>query len=85
MTMTRMLARYLAPDIRANCMILGSIKTGWLQWFDKEAVDALRSSIPMARFGEPEDVANLALFLSSEDSSYMTGQGVVLDGGEVIH
>ena len=83
LTMTRMLAKSLAPRIRANCMILGSIKTGWLQWFDKAAIEALRSSIPMGRFGEPEDVANLAVFLASEESSYMTGQGIVLDGGEV--
>jgi 3-oxoacyl-[acyl-carrier protein] reductase len=85
LTMTKMLAKTLAPRVRVNCMILGSIKTGWLQWFDKAAVDALRSSIPMGRFGEPEDVANLAVFLASAESSYMTGQGVVLDGGEVTH
>ncbi len=86
LTMTKMLAKTLAPKrIRVNCMILGSIKTGWLQWFDKAAVDALRSSIPMGRFGEPEDVANLAVFLASAESSYMTGQGIVLDGGEVTH
>jgi 3-oxoacyl-[acyl-carrier protein] reductase len=83
LTMTKMLAKTLAPRVRVNCMILGSIKTGWLQWFDKAAVEALRSSIPMGRFGEPEDVANLAVFLASSESSYMTGQGVVLDGGEV--
>jgi 3-oxoacyl-[acyl-carrier protein] reductase len=85
LTMTKMLAKALAPRIRVNCMILGSIKTGWLQWFDKAAVDELRSSIPMRRFGEPEDVANLAVFLASAESSYMTGQGIVLDGGEVTH
>jgi 3-oxoacyl-[acyl-carrier protein] reductase len=85
LTMTKMLAKTLAPRVRVNCMILGSIKTGWLQWFDKAAVEALRSSIPMGRFGEPEDVANLAVFLASSESSYMTGQGVVLDGGEVTH
>lgn len=85
LTMTKMLAKSLVPKIRVNCMILGSIKTGWLNWFDKAAADALRSSIPMGRFGEPSDVANLAVFLASDESSYMTGQGIVLDGGEVTH
>lgn len=85
LTMTKMLAKSLVPRIRVNCMILGSIKTGWLQWFDTAATDALRSSIPMGRFGEPADVANLAVFLASDESSYMTGQGIVLDGGEVTH
>jgi 3-oxoacyl-[acyl-carrier protein] reductase len=85
LTMTKMLAKSLVPRIRVNCMILGSIKTGWLQWFDEAAADALRSSIPMGRFGEPADVANLAVFLASDESSYMTGQGIVLDGGEVTH
>ncbi len=83
LTMTKMLAKSLAPRVRVNCMILGSIKTGWLQWLDKPTVDSLRSSIPMGRFGDPSDVANLAVFLASEESSYMTGQGIVLDGGEV--
>lgn len=85
LTMTKMLAKSLAPKVRVNCMILGSIKTGWLNWFDEAAVEALRSSIPMGRFGEPSEVASLAVFLASEESSYMTGQGVVLDGGEVTH
>jgi len=85
LTMTKMLAKSLVPRIRVNCMILGSIKTGWLQWFDEATASALRSSIPMGRFGEPADVANLAVFLASDESSYMTGQGIVLDGGEVTH
>ncbi len=85
LTMTKMLAKSLAPKVRVNCMILGSIKTGWLKWFDEADVDALRSSIPMGRFGEPAEVASLAVFLASDESSYMTGQGVVLDGGEVTH
>jgi 3-oxoacyl-[acyl-carrier protein] reductase len=85
LTMTKMLAKSLAPRIRVNCMILGSINTGWLRWFDQEGVEALRSSIPMGRFGEPTDVANLAVFLASEESGYITGQGIVLDGGEIAH
>lgn len=85
LAMTKMLAMSLAPRIRVNCMILGSIRTGWLEWFDAAAVDALKSSIPLGRFGEPSDVASLAVFLASPESSYMTGQGIVLDGGEVTH
>lgn len=85
LAMTKMLARSLVPRVRVNCMILGSIRTGWLSWFDEGGADALRSSIPMGRFGEPQDVANLAVFLASDESSFMTGQGIVLDGGEVAH
>lgn len=84
LTMTKMLARTLAPRVRVNCMVLGSIKTGWLQWFGEKEVRALRSGIPLRRFGEPADVASLAVFLASDESSFMTGQGVVLDGGEVM-
>ena len=83
LTMTKMLAKSLAPKVRVNCMVLGSIKTGWLQWFDEKQVEELRSYIPMKRFGEPADVANLAVFLASDESKFMTGQGLVLDGGEV--
>ncbi len=82
--MTKMLARTLAPRVRVNCMVLGSIKTGWLQWFGEKEVRALRSGIPLRRFGEPADVASLAVFLASDESNFMTGQGVVLDGGEVM-
>ena len=85
LTMTKMLAKSLAPKVRVNCMILGSFRTGWLKWFDDAAAEALRSSIPMGRFGEPAEVAKLAVFLASDESSYMTGQGLVLDGGEVTH
>jgi len=42
------------------------------------------SLIPLGRFGEPKDVANLALFLSSENSSYITGQVIQIDGGMLM-
>jgi 3-oxoacyl-[acyl-carrier protein] reductase len=84
LTMTKMLARTLAPTINVNCMILGAIDTTWVNWLSKEEVGTLKSSIPLRRFGEPEEVANLAVFLASGEANYITGQGIVIDGGEVM-
>ena len=83
-TMTKMLSRMLAPKVRVNCMILGSIETGWVDWLDKRTLEGYRSSISLRRFGKPEEVANVAVFLASEESSYINGQGIVVDGGDVL-
>ncbi len=83
-SMTRMMAKSLAPNVRVNCMALGSIRTTWVDWLDAAQRDSYLSAIPMRRFGEPTDVANLALFLASDESSFITGQVVVVDGGEVL-
>lgn len=83
-SMTRMLAKTLAPRVRVNCMALGSINTTWVDWLDEEQRESYVSAIPMKRFGEPQDVANVALFLASEESSFITGQVIVVDGGEVL-
>lgn len=84
-SMTKMLARSLAPNVRVNCMAFGSIDTGWVNWLDKKRLEEYRSAIPMGRLGRPSEAARLALFLASEESSFITGQVVVLDGGEVMH
>ncbi len=84
LTKTKMLARILAPSIRVNCMVLGSIKTGWVDWLDEETVESYTSSISLGRFGKPEEVASVAVFLASDDSSYITGQSIVVDGGDVL-
>jgi 3-oxoacyl-[acyl-carrier protein] reductase len=83
-SMTKTLAKSLAPKVRVNCMVLGSVKTGWVDWLDERQIDSYKSAIPMGRFGKPRDVANLALFLASDESSFITGQTVVIDGGEVL-
>jgi 3-oxoacyl-[acyl-carrier protein] reductase len=84
LTKTKMLARMLAPKIRVNCMILGSIETGWVDWLDKETAKSYTSSISLGRFGKPEEVASVAVFLASDDSSYVTGESLVVDGGDVL-
>lgn len=84
LTKTKMLARILAPKIRVNCMILGSIQTGWVEWLDRSTVSSYTSSISLGRFGRPEEVAKVAVFLASEDSSYITGESIVVDGGDVL-
>jgi len=84
-SMTRMLAKMLAPKVRVNCMAFGSVDTVWVGWLSDSQVKEYKAAIPMGRFGRPEDAANLALFLASDESSFITGQVVVLDGGEVLH
>jgi 3-oxoacyl-[acyl-carrier protein] reductase len=84
LTKTKMLARILAPKIRVNCMILGSIETGWVDWLDKKTLKSYQSSISLRRFGKPEEVAKVAVFLASDDSSYITGESIVVDGGDVL-
>lgn len=81
--LTKTLANILAPKIRVNAVALGSIKTGWLQWLNNKDIEELINHIPLKRLGEPEEVAKVVLFLASQDSSYITGQVIVVDGGVV--
>jgi 3alpha(or 20beta)-hydroxysteroid dehydrogenase len=91
--LTRVAALELAPKgIRVNAVCPGAIDTAMSNpalldpAADAEASSAgverlYRKLVPMGRIGKPEEVARLALFLSSEDSSYITGQPFVIDGG----
>lgn len=83
-SMTRMLAKMLAPKTRVNCMAFGSFETTWINWLDRKQAEAYKAAIPMKRFGRSSEAAALALFLAGEESSFMTGQVVVLDGGEAM-
>lgn len=84
LAMTKVLAMMLAPRINVNCMVLGSIETSWVDWLSRGRVEELKKSIPLRRFGTPANVSDVAVFLSSKDSSYITGQGIIVDGGEVM-
>ena len=83
-SMTRMLAKMLAPRVRVNCMAFGSMETTWVDWLAPEQAKSYRDAIPLGRFGKPSEAASLALFLASGESSFITGQVIALDGGEAI-
>ena len=83
--MTKAAARELAPfGVRVNSIHPGIIDTAMLQTFDAagpQVREMVRMRIPMGREAEPERVADLALYLASDESSYSTGSEFVVDGG----
>ena len=84
LSMTREIACiYARQGIRANALCPGPVLTPLLAKFLSD--DAKRQRrlvhVPMGRFGEPIEIANGALFLASDDSSFMTGQSLIVDGG----
>ncbi len=68
-------------NIRVNVISPGPIDTGALVGMPKEVKDAFVSLIPMGRIGQPEEIARAALFLASDDSSFVTGVELCVDGG----
>ncbi len=79
---TKAMAKELGPSgIRVNAIACGVIETQMNASFDEEERKALAEDISLMRFGTPEEVAKLALFLAQEASSYLTGQIITLDGG----
>lgn len=80
--MTKALAKELGPSgIRVNAIAPGIIKTEMLKGFSDEEIEELRFEIPAKRLGSPEDVADLAVYLASEEAGYITGQVFTVDGG----
>ena len=78
---TKSLARELAPQgIRVNAIAPGIINTDMVAKLPKEMIEPLIKTIPFGRIGEPEDIANAFLFLSSNLSSYITGIVLSVDG-----
>ena len=81
---TKAIAKEVGPSgIRVNAIACGVIDTQMNQWLDQEEREQLKEEISLMRFGTPKEVADLTIFLSSENSSFLTGQILTLDGGMV--
>jgi len=82
---TRAAALELAQyGIRVNAIAPGATETPGTKVVGEEALKQVAQTIPLRRIGQPEDIANLVIFLASDDSSYITGQLIVADGGLTI-
>tara|TARA_B100001250_G_C19639686_1_gene717674 strand:- start:9 stop:746 length:738 start_codon:yes stop_codon:yes gene_type:complete len=72
---------YAKKNINVNCISPGFIKTAMSDKIDDKIKEVIMSKIPSARLGEPEDIANAVLFLSSNESSYINGETLHVNGG----
>ena len=72
---------YAKKNININCISPGFIKTDMTDKLDDKYKEILISRIPSARLGEPDDVANAVLFLCSNQSSYINGETLHVNGG----
>ncbi len=80
--MSKCMAQELASrGITLNCVAPGFIKTAMTDALPQEAKDRLIKTVPMARLGTPEDIANAVVFLASDEASYITGQTLHVNGG----
>ena len=71
-------------NINVNVISPGFISTNMTENLSNEQKENYLSRIPMSRFGKPEDIANLVYFLSSDESSYITGQNYHINGGMLM-
>jgi 3-oxoacyl-[acyl-carrier protein] reductase len=82
--MSHSLARTLAPRVRVNCIAPGWIENDWAKSRSQAFREKVAQQIPMKRWGTPDDIVAVALFLASPAASFITGQTLIVDGGEVM-
>jgi len=84
--LTKSAAREMAPySVTVNAIAPGFIKSDMTDKLTDEIKDNIKSSIPMRKIGEPKDVANLVKFLANDETGYITGQVINVDGGMVMY
>ena len=80
--LTKSMAWELGPEVRVNAIAPGAIHTAMVDSIGGPAVlQGMIDGCPMKRVGQPEDIANVALFLATDDSSFIDGQIIKVDGG----
>lgn len=84
MSLTRCLASEFAPRIRVNCIAPGRIENEWSQGLSETTREKMIGEIPMQRWGTADDILNTALFLASPAASFITGQTILVNGGEIM-
>jgi NAD(P)-dependent dehydrogenase (short-subunit alcohol dehydrogenase family) len=82
--LTKTLAAELGPGVRVNAIAPGLVKTDMARALWETHGEALARRLPTRRLGEPQDIADAALFLASDLSSWITGQTLVVDGGAMV-
>jgi NAD(P)-dependent dehydrogenase (short-subunit alcohol dehydrogenase family) len=82
--LTRTLALELAPKVRVNAIAPGLVKTDMARALWEPDEEGMARMMPLQRLGEPQDIANAALFLASDAASWITGETLVVDGGMLL-
>lgn len=80
-TLTKSFAKELAPYIRVNAVAPSNVMTDMTRGAGPVLIEQFRQETPLQRIAEPDEIARAILFLASDDSSYITGQTLVVDGG----
>jgi NAD(P)-dependent dehydrogenase (short-subunit alcohol dehydrogenase family) len=81
---TKQLALELSPRVRVNAICPGVVRTRLAEALWKDNEDALAATTPLGRVGEPVDVAGAVAFLVSDAASWITGEAMVIDGGQLL-
>ena len=82
--LTRQFAAELAPKVRVNGVAPGVVRTHLARALWENHEDMLAKTLPLGRIGEPDDIADLIVFLAGDGARWMTGQTVVIDGGWAV-
>jgi NAD(P)-dependent dehydrogenase (short-subunit alcohol dehydrogenase family) len=82
--LTKQLALELAPKVRVNAVAPGVVRTRLAEALWKEHEEAVNDVTPLGRIGEPSDVASAVAFLAGDGASWITGETIAMDGGQML-